>query len=621
MKKANANIYQWVTVFTAVFALASTAVPLAGPQGDGDRGTAAEIVSIGPGRVRFDVGPTGRWLALSQSRAEGKGLFAGGGFLVMALAPDGTVEELANTAGGDARLRPVASTAGQKRVYEGIPGGRRYPLDQRDDDGDGRVDEDRLDGVDNDGDNRIDEDFAAAGDQMVTLSFETLDETGRPLLLFYQENYAWTLPNIDGMVAIKLCVENVSGRKLEGVHIGAVFRAAVSSETVVSMQNPGATPPFERGDRMASKAIVLTESGHPGMAALFFAEPDAEETAWLTGLSAGEGPLADRMAAALGAQRGAGTERAGTGPSQHTAPATPEPPAAAGARNQTAYAISPDLGELAPGQEAVVYAALLVVPEVNRLDSAVESAYRTVVGDGIHRMIPPPVALKRRAVWGTYKIEYDREEQTPVGLTITLENARGQDIGAGDLSYVSGIDMSQMTATSRFNGDLELAVTGQLYGEIAETGKRIELHGRLKNGEFVELLLNPVDRGRASELVDGMSESRYWSRPGRLDEDLLTGSPNPFRESTTIYYEVPTSISDEDGSVLNFVNPVRTTLKVYNVAGRLVSMLVDTILSPGQYTTSWEATDDNGSSVASGVYYVKLQIGNKHVTKRLIQLK
>ena len=101
----------------------------------------------------------------------------------------------------------------------------------------------------------------------------------------------------------------------------------------------------------------------------------------------------------------------------------------------------------------------------------------------------------------------------------------------------------------------------------------------------------------------------------------MSGSPNPFRESTTIYYEVPSSVADEDGTVLSFTNPVNTSVKIYNVAGRLVSTLVETVLAPGQYTASWQALDESGNSVASGVYYVKLQIGKKHVTKRLIQLK
>jgi flagellar hook assembly protein FlgD len=60
---------------------------------------------------------------------------------------------------------------------------------------------------------------------------------------------------------------------------------------------------------------------------------------------------------------------------------------------------------------------------------------------------------------------------------------------------------------------------------------------------------------------------------------------------------------------------------VYNVAGRLVATLVDQTHNVGKYRTGWVARDDNGDVIASGVYYVKLQIGKRSVTMRMVQLK
>ena len=188
-----------------------------------------------------------------------------------------------------------------------------------------------------------------------------------------------------------------------------------------------------------------------------------------------------------------------------------------------------------------------------------------------------------------------------------------QGFGADDISYLTGVDLSRAEVTDTWRGDLEIVLTG--------TQVTTELQGRLKNGDLLDVALSPADPAEPDAAVEGVSEEQYWSRPGRLDEELLSGSPNPFRDATTIYYEVPSSLADENGGVLNFANPVETSVKIYNVAGRLVSILVDTILSPGQYNEQWSAMDDNGRPVASGVYYIKLQIGQKHVTKRLIQLK
>jgi len=114
----------------------------------------------------------------------------------------------------------------------------------------------------------------------------------------------------------------------------------------------------------------------------------------------------------------------------------------------------------------------------------------------------------------------------------------------------------------------------------------------------------------------------FWNTPGRLLETLVVGSPNPFRDAIAIDYQVPEHAVDEDGveHALSAVS-VSTSVKVYNVAGRLVATLVDTEHAPGRYRTGWTAHNDTGENVASGVYYVKLTIGKRSVTQRLVQLK
>jgi FlgD Ig-like domain len=114
----------------------------------------------------------------------------------------------------------------------------------------------------------------------------------------------------------------------------------------------------------------------------------------------------------------------------------------------------------------------------------------------------------------------------------------------------------------------------------------------------------------------------FWNTPGKLLETLVVGSPNPFRDAIAIDYQVPERAVDEDGveHALSAVS-VSTSVKVYNVAGRLVATLVDTEHAPGRYRTGWTAHNDTGENVASGVYYVKLTIGKRSVTQRLVQLK
>jgi flagellar hook assembly protein FlgD len=124
-------------------------------------------------------------------------------------------------------------------------------------------------------------------------------------------------------------------------------------------------------------------------------------------------------------------------------------------------------------------------------------------------------------------------------------------------------------------------------------------------------------------VADAGGVDPFWNQPGRLlEEKLVIGSPNPFRDQVTIEYEIPTRVVDEEGVEHTLSGAaLPTSVKVYNVAGRLVATLVETEHSPGRYRTEWTAINETGSTVASGVYYVKLQIGKRTVTMRMVQIK
>jgi hypothetical protein len=125
------------------------------------------------------------------------------------------------------------------RTYEGAPGGNRFPFSGDDDDRDGLVDEDRLDGRDNDGDGRIDEDFAAISKQMFT-SWYTDDQEilsqiypeHRPLhVKVEQESYQWDDPRFDDFVGVTLRITNTGGEVLEQVYLGMLADFDVGPRT------------------------------------------------------------------------------------------------------------------------------------------------------------------------------------------------------------------------------------------------------------------------------------------------------------------------------------------------------------------------------------------------------
>ncbi len=111
------------------------------------------------------------------------------------------------------------------RAYETIPGGTHYP-GRADDDGDGRVDEDWLDGRDDDGDGRIDEDFAAFGKLMYSCWFRDDEPTAQtvwpehtPLHLgVRQETYQWGDESYKDCVVVHYEITNLGNRFLTEVY-------------------------------------------------------------------------------------------------------------------------------------------------------------------------------------------------------------------------------------------------------------------------------------------------------------------------------------------------------------------------------------------------------------------
>jgi hypothetical protein len=57
-------------------------------------------------------------------------------------------------------------------------------------------------------------------------------------------------------------------------------------------------------------------------------------------------------------------------------------------------------------------------------------------------------------------------------------------------------------------------------------------------------------------------------------------------------------------------------LTVYNIHGREVSALVDEVKPAGNYTVIF-----NASNFSSGLYFFRLEIGSKVITKKMLLLK
>jgi len=90
--------------------------------------------------------------------------------------------------------------------------------------------------------------------------------------------------------------------------------------------------------------------------------------------------------------------------------------------------------------------------------------------------------------------------------------------------------------------------------------------------------------------------------PKPTEFSLLQNSPNPFNPSTTISYALPVDSQVE--------------LSIFTVEGKLVTRLVDTTVSAGIHSVTW-----NARSMPSGMYFYSLRAGSYSETKKMMIVK
>ncbi|HEU4334573.1 MAG TPA: FlgD immunoglobulin-like domain containing protein, partial [Candidatus Eisenbacteria bacterium] len=103
---------------------------------------------------------------------------------------------------------------------------------------------------------------------------------------------------------------------------------------------------------------------------------------------------------------------------------------------------------------------------------------------------------------------------------------------------------------------------------------------------------------------DGASGPSAPAVPNRLFQN----APNPFNPETIIRYSM--------------ASPGKVTIRIFNAAGALVRTLVDEARAAGSHTVRWNATDDSGRRLGSGVYFYEIQTASGfRDARKLVLLK
>lgn len=189
------------------------------------------------------------------------------------------------------------------------------------------------------------------------------------------------------------------------------------------------------------------------------------------------------------------------------------------------------------------------------------------------------------------------------------------DIGRiGQQSYTSTFDQNVdpesvllYQAVSGFNPPRGLGVIAipPAGGEHNPDGARFAfLSGRPYRWDHGDLAVN-VDR--ILDLYFGLDTTDAPDPAGALRFALLQARPNPFSSDTVLRFSLP----KED----------HARLRIYDLSGRLVRVLLDGPADAGPNTAYWDGRGLSGDPVAGGIYFYKLEAGGKTAHNKIIRLQ
>lgn len=113
-------------------------------------------------------------------------------------------------------------------------------------------------------------------------------------------------------------------------------------------------------------------------------------------------------------------------------------------------------------------------------------------------------------------------------------------------------------------------------------------------------------RGLYAQKLNGLiAESPDQPELPAASLNIKSCYPNPFNSSVTIVWEQK--------------NPEPVQLSVYNLKGQLVKQIFSGTKGSGEQSIAWDGADSQNNKVGSGIYFLRLQSGNKVQTRKLVK--
>jgi hypothetical protein len=155
----------------------------------------------------------------------------------------------------------------------------------------------------------------------------------------------------------------------------------------------------------------------------------------------------------------------------------------------------------------------------------------------------------------------------------------------------------------------ELAAAGQNSVYFGATTYDLLNNGKINILISMDLINQQGTTGRRftqiykPDSTSSVNENEFIPNTNKLYQNY----PNPFNPSTTIRFSL--------------IESEKVAIKLYNILGKEIKLLLDDNLPAGEHTVQWDGKDDEENNLPGGVYFIQMTAGYYRQTIKSVLLK
>lgn len=183
-------------------------------------------------------------------------------------------------------------------------------------------------------------------------------------------------------------------------------------------------------------------------------------------------------------------------------------------------------------------------------------------------------------------------------------------IADGDTTFCSGGSVTLFVANANFDDD-----TYQWQkNDVTISGATSQTYNVKTSGIYKGKVTNNCGSSISRGITVTTKKCKgSLSNATSFNEEIISNStqfkiaPNPFSNSTAISFTLPQS--------------QKVFISIFDMTGRLVKILTNAGMQAGIHQLTWDAKDEKGNAVSSGVYFLRMMAGNFSQTQKIILIK